>query len=254
MKYYTRKNKKGGSLTPNANLQTIDLNAAPVHSGLKGLIAVPLSLAANIGQMGASFVIKQASSLLNISTEGKGFNEVVDEFNKALKDPVMREKLKELAGNVAEEATIIIEATTPAIKNAFDKFITIGGEEAEKMGTIMVRTALDVLGTIPVAGEVIEGVRVFDDVVKGFQAAIDAGVKAGTTAADVFSQTLGNIQALQNAKTAALDRVNSSMSSFNNVTNGVIPNNLKPRALKGGKSKRNKKYRSKTINKRVRRH
>jgi hypothetical protein len=170
------------------------------HSGLLGI----LEQAAGIFNMGADIVVNKVTKMLNLdlsqlkesssslSTEEikQLLKEKLTQINEALKDPETMEQLEQLAKTLGEKGGIILEAAAPSIKKALFKLIEIVTVGGIKLGQSMIKLILDLAGAIPVFGEVIEGIRVLDDIVKAFQATTAAYLEAYIANADSVTETI----------------------------------------------------------------
>lgn len=170
------------------------------HSGLLGV----LEQAATIFSMGANIVVDKVTKMLNLdlsqlkesssslSTEEikQILREKIAQINEALKDPETMAHLEELARTIGEKGGIILEAVAPSIKKALFKLIEIATVGGIKLGQSMIKLILDLAGAIPVFGEVVEGIRVLDDIVKAFQATTAAYLEAYIANADSVTETI----------------------------------------------------------------
>jgi hypothetical protein len=170
------------------------------HSGLLGV----LQQAATIFSMGANIVVDKVTKMLNLdlsqlkesssslSTEEikQILQEKLTQINQALKDPETMAQLEELARTIGEKGGIILEAAAPSIKKALFKLIEIATVGGIKLGHSMIKLILDLAGAIPVFGEVVEGIRVLDDIVKAFQATTAAYLEAYIANADSVTETI----------------------------------------------------------------
>jgi hypothetical protein len=178
------------------------------HSGLLGI----LEQASNIFKMGANIVVDKVTKMLNldlsqlkessssISTEEikQLLKEKLTQINEALKDPETAKQLEELARTLGEKGGIILEAAAPSIKKALLKLIEIITAGGIKLGQSMIKLILDLAGAIPVFGEVVEGIRVLDDMVKAFQATQAAYLEAYTANADSITETIRRFKDMVN--------------------------------------------------------
>jgi len=170
------------------------------HSGLLGI----LEQASNIFKMGANIIVNKVTKMLNLdlsqlkesssslSTEEikQILKEKIAQINEPLKDPETMAKLQELAKTIGEKGGIILEAAAPSIKKAFFKLIEIVAEGGTKMAQAMIKFILDVAGTVPIFGEVVEAVRVLDDIVRAFQATQQGYLEAYTANVDSVTETI----------------------------------------------------------------
>jgi hypothetical protein len=194
--YKKKRMMKGGEEPYQGDYKEDESNYESNHSGLLGI----LEQAAGIFSMGANILVNKATRMLNLdlsqlkdsSSEDvkQILKEKIVQINDALKDPETMEKLEELARTIGEKGGILIEAATPSIKKALFKLIEIITVGGIKLGHSMIKLILDLAGAIPVFGEVVEGIRVLDDIVKAFQATTAAYLEAYTANADSIAETI----------------------------------------------------------------
>ena len=180
----------------------------PKHSGLLGV----LQQAAGIFSMGANIVVDKVTKMLNLdlsqlkeSSSSLSTEEVkqilkdkLTQINEALKDPETMAQLEQLARTLGEKGGIILEAAAPSIKKALFKLIEIMTAGGIKLAQSMIKFILDVAGTIPVFGEVVEAVRVLDDMVKAFQATQEAYLEAYTANVDSVTEMIRRFKDMVN--------------------------------------------------------
>jgi hypothetical protein len=196
--YKKKKVMKGGEEKQSPQTENED-NASykPNHSGLLGIF----EKASEIFSVGATIVVNKATKMLNldlsemnnnISTEDikQILKEKIAQINDALKDPEVEEQIKELAKTFGEKSSIVVDALAPALKKALLKLIEIVTLGGIKLGQSMIKMILDIAGTVPVMGEVIEAVRVLDDIVRAFQASTEAYLEAYALNADAITETI----------------------------------------------------------------
>ena len=99
-------------------------------------------------------------------------------------------QLEQLARTLGEKGGIILEAAAPSIKKALFKLVEIATAGGLKLGHSMIKLILDLAGAVPVFGEVVEGIRVLDDIVKAFQATTAAYLEAYIANADLVTETI----------------------------------------------------------------
>ena len=180
----------------------------PNHSGLLGV----LQQAAGIFSMGANIIVDKVTKMLNLdlsqlkeSSSSLSTEEVkqilkdkLTQINEALKDPETMAQLEQLARTLGEKGGIILEAAAPSIKKALFKLIEIMTAGGIKLAQSMIKFILDVAGTIPVFGEVVEAVRVLDDMVKAFQATQEAYLEAYTANVDSVTEMIRRFKDMVN--------------------------------------------------------
>jgi uncharacterized protein YbjQ (UPF0145 family) len=201
--FYKKKRMMKGGEEPRPYQEDYQQDETRYESSHSGLLGV-LQQAATIFSMGANIVVDKVTKMLNLdlsqlkesssslSTEEikQILQEKLTQINEALKDPETMAKLQELAKTIGEKGGIILEAAAPSIKKAFFKLIEIVAEGGTKMAQAMIKFILDVAGTVPIFGEVVEAVRVLDDIVKAFQATQQGYLEAYTANVDSITETI----------------------------------------------------------------
>ena len=217
------------------------------------------SLISNLAS-GVGKKINQVGSVLvdslNESVENSGITEtipeaigktvdiakdVLEKTSEKLEDPQFQEDLKIAASNIADKASIVLDAADKPLNKLVDKSMEIGEKLGEKMASSAVKIGLDTAGMIPVVGEIVEGVRVVDDIAKAGFAVADAGAQSIKMSADTVSETLNAIQEKINQAENVLDRTTGSVTDFVDTDNIVKI----PQIQKGGNGRKNnnsKKY------------
>lgn len=214
------------------------------------------SLISNIvsGVSGVGKKINQVGSVLvdslNESVENSGITETVPEAigktvdiakdvlektSEKLEDPQFQEDLKIAAANIADKASIVLDAADKPINKLVDKSVVIGEKLGEKMASSAVKIGLNAAGIIPGVGEVLNAVRVVDDVAKAGLAVADAGAQGIEMSADTVSETLDAIQEKIDQAENVLDRTNGSVTDFVDTDNIVKI----PQIQKGGNGRKN---------------
>jgi hypothetical protein len=134
---------------------------------------------------------------------------------KALEDPVTRQKFLLVMGSIAEILVIMVDELSGPLKEATLQFIDLGHAATLKFAKSLVSVAIDALGIVPVAGEVVEGIKFFDDVAKQVQASIDVFLKTFT----LLTNLLGaNLESFNNIKTrieGSVEQIKSQLQDVN---------------------------------------
>jgi len=172
---------------------------------------------------------------------GKTFDiakDVLEKTSEKLEDPQFQEDLK----NIADKASIVLDAADKPLNKLVDKAGEIGEKLGEKIASSTVKIGLDTAGMIPGIGEVIEAVRVVDDVAKAGFAIVDAGTQSIKMTADTVSETLHAIQEKIDQAENVLNRTTGSVTDFVDTDNIVkIPQALQ-RGGGGRKNNNSKRY------------
>ena len=179
--------------------------------GLYGVVSTTIGISEYI----AFFIINKITSILGIDTSGKDLNKLLDDIYKALEDPVTRQKFLLVMGSIAEILVIMVDELSGPLKEATLQFIDLGHAATLKFAKSLVSVAIDALGIVPVAGEVVEGIKFFDDVAKQIQASIDVFLRTFT----LLTNLLGaNLESFNNIKTrieGSVDQIKSQLQGFN---------------------------------------
>jgi hypothetical protein len=219
------------------------------------------SLISNLAS-GVGKKINQVGSVLvdslNESVENSGITEtipeaigktvdiakdVLEKTSEKLEDPQFQEDLKIAASNIADKASIVLDAADKPLNKLVDKSMEIGEKLGEKMASSAVKIGLDTAGMIPVVGEIVEGARVADDIAKAGFAVADAGAQTIKMSADTVTETLNAIQEKINQAENVLDRTSGSVNDFVDTDNIVkIPQQGIQKGGNGRKNNNSKKY------------
>ena len=185
--------------------------------------------------MGANIVVNKVTKMLNLdlsqlkesSSEDvkQILKEKIAQINEALKDPETMAQLEELARTLGERGGIIVEAAAPSVKKALFKLIEIVVEGGIKLGQSMIKLVLDLAGTIPILGEVVEGIRVLDDIVKAFQATTAAYLEAYISNADSITETIRRFNDMMNQFKQEGNNMGSTYNPSENYSSNFNNNN-----------------------------
>jgi len=128
--------------------------------------------------------------------------ELYKEVNAVLQDPKTRIEFLEFVKNMADRGLTFIQITRPLVSKSIDAFVEIFEEILEESGKSMVEITKGVAGTVPVLGNVLEFIFLFDEIVKFFQSGMAAFFQTGTTTYEVIAtarQKMGRESDLNNA-------------------------------------------------------
>ena len=187
---------------------------------------------------------KNITDAINNTT--KIASDYVGSINKSLEDSNIKKEFLDTTKNLATYATIGLVAATPAIEKATEEIIDIGEKATEKIGNSAVKAGLDIVGVVPGLGEIVEGIRVVDDVAKAGLASVDAAADVVGSYAEVVDDTKKNFDKLLKDKQEIEDRINDSLEKFKKTTekHSETMNHL-DKSKKGGGTKRRKKNKTK---------
>jgi hypothetical protein len=167
---------------------------------------------------------KSASSFLQIAS-------------KKISNPVVIQSMKDSINRFSNAASHLYAVASPAINKMIDQYSAIFEKFGSKMGKSVVKGALDSLGALPGFGELLEGLRVMDDVSSGIFAAMGAASSTFKTTAVGLSTIQNSNNALNKKQQEVADvstRTNQNINKFSN-TDTPAP---KPTTAKGGTNRR----------------
>jgi len=147
---------------------------------LSGMFYIFIS---NLIEKGSSTLIHLLGWGLNVNVDTEDPDILIDRFKEKLSDPKTQEKLLQLIQG-------LIVTTEPALKEASAEITQLLGDTIEKMSQQGIKVGWDIAGTIPVAGELIEGVKAMLDVFKAGVVGVEAAAKTSTLA----SETLKDVE------------------------------------------------------------
>jgi len=113
--------------------------------------------------------------------------ELYKEVNAVLQDPKTRLEFLEFVKNMADRGLTFIQITRPLASKSVDVFVEIFEEILEESGKSIVEITKGIAGTIPVVGNVLEFIFLFDEIVKFFQSGMAAFFQTGTNTYEVIA-------------------------------------------------------------------
>jgi hypothetical protein len=103
------------------------------------------------------------------------------------KDPAEQQKLLETVEN-------IVNAAEPALNEVTNETTQIVGDAADKIGKKGISVGWDIVGTLPVVGELSEGLKTFLDVTRAAETAADAAANVVKTDANAVKSVESNLK------------------------------------------------------------
>lgn len=187
-------------------------------SGLYGIVSMLFGFMISIAEYVVFYIIQEFSSLLGIQTEGKDLNYILDAFNKALDDPITREKFKLLLGSLGEILIIFLEEMKEPFKTIIYEFIDVGAEAAHKIVKKLVDIILNAIGIIPGAGEILEAIRTIDDVVIQVQALIRMVIQFSSVFTKFFGNSFTSVLNIKNRVDQVTNKIHQQLNKINTLT------------------------------------
>jgi hypothetical protein len=163
---------------------------------------------------------------------------ILEEANKKLNDPALVQDVAEAAKKVSNTAATVIEAANPAINKVIDQTSEIGEKMLSKVGDSAVNIALNTAEAIPGVGAGIGLVRDIDKAATAAEAVVEAGMNTATTFSDAVSETETALKEKMQQASSITDRTNTGINKFN-AADKVLPK------TQGGASRKFKRVRRK---------
>lgn len=195
----------------NNNYNLYNKSSLPEQSGLYGIVTTSIG----ITQYVAFFIINKIISILGIDTSGKDLNKLLDEIYKVLEDPVTRQKFLLVMGSIAEILVILVDELSGPLKEATLQFIDLGHEATVKLAKTFVAASIDALGVVPVVGEIVEGIKFFDDVAKQIQSSINVFLKTFTLLTNLLGANLDSFNNIKTRIQGSVDQIKSQLQDVN---------------------------------------
>lgn len=194
----------------------------PQHSGLAGITKVAEALGGfGIGMTEyiALLSIDALSKALGIDTKGKSLKDILLMFNTALDDPEIRDALMLVIRSLSQVLLIFIDELKAPMKELIQESIDLGASSVEKFAKSLVATSIDALGVVPGVGEVVEGVKLLDDVIKQMQASIGVVLKTGVLLTSFLESGLDSFTTIKESVDNAVNTINSAFNSIPTMEN-----------------------------------
>jgi hypothetical protein len=137
----------------------------------------------------------------------------------AIDDPEMRDILIKIMESLSSVLIIFIDELKAPLREVVDELIDLGGESIQKFAKTLVNSAIDVLGTIPIAGEIVEGAKLFDDVIKQIQASIGVVLKTSVLLTSFIESGLGSFTIIKKTIDDAISTINSVRDNIPTMEN-----------------------------------
>ena len=189
-----------------------DENALIQNSGLLGSVKIIKNLTGFVigtTEYIALLVIDSFAKTFGLDTEGKSLNDVLNMLYIVIEDPDVRDVLIKIMESLSGLLVIFIDELKEPMREIIDEMIDLGGESVEKLAKTLVTASIDVLGVIPLAGEVIEAVMVFDTIVKQIQASVGVFLKTGVLVTSFIETGLGSVLPIKKSVQDVIAVINS---------------------------------------------
>ena len=144
---------------------------------------------------------------------------------QTLKDPEMRQNIRNIVGEGATTLAIGLEASQPAIDKVFSSIVDAIEKSTEKIANASISVFMNTAEEVPGIGIFIGTIRSLDTIVKTIQSLVNAGSEVIIANADAVSEITERIQQI---KSQLLNKVNALSTKADNLSQmtGAIPDNL----------------------------
>jgi len=176
----------------------LDQNQMQNQDPLGEITNMFFTLLKNLLQKGGRTMLELIGGFLGVSVDTDDPDQLMDEFNKKLSDP--ETQLKFL---IFIKGLILV--VTPPLQLAISESVTIFSEMFEKFANNAVQIGLNLIGTVPGIGEVLEAIRAFLNGVRMVIAGANAAVRVGEVGFQTINDVTSNIQNLDKATMTLLD-------------------------------------------------
>jgi len=167
----------------------------------------------------ALLIIDGISKSLGLDTKGKSLKDVLNMLLIAIDDPEMRDILIKIMESLSSVLIVFIDELKAPLREVVDELIDLGGESVQKMAKTLVSASIDALGAVPVAGEIIEGFKLLDDVIKQIQASIGVVIKTGVLLTSFVETGLDSFTVIKKTIDDAISTINSVKKNIPTMEN-----------------------------------
>jgi rRNA processing protein Gar1 len=172
--------------------------------------------------------------------------QIIENKLNQIENVISNPEIKKEIGKIVEVAG---EAMDPYIKPLEEKVIEKTKEVGKELGTSAVQIGLNTAEEIPGVGVVIGTLRSLDQAAKAGLSTVNAFVEVSKDTTDAINATAKNYKRLMEEKNKIGQRINNSVSTFNNpqslITNQLKPSNIISKKIGGGISNKKKYIKSK---------
>ena len=120
--------------------------------------------------------------------------DILKKVDDELKDPEFVKEIADVTKEVAETASIVLDAADPAINKMIDKTSEIGTNAMSKVGESAVSIAINTAEAVPGIGAAIGLVRDIDKASIAGEAIVEAGLETVETVSDAIKETQENVK------------------------------------------------------------
>jgi hypothetical protein len=184
--------------------QEVDQKNNEIGDGALGMVSGIASDVKNVFDKGSAAVIENINDVLKNPKVGASLNEAATEtaevgvnllenFNKSLSTPELKEQTKKGFETAAEYANIVVESMDKPINNAVDELNKAGTKAASGAVTGAIKVVTNGMTAVPYVGSIISMGKIVNDVSKAAGDVVEAASDASSTISKVVEETSKNI-------------------------------------------------------------
>jgi rRNA processing protein Gar1 len=251
-----KKNSEISSVMPNLNINMENLTkpVSNIIEGTKSVVSniiedvkIPVSNIVNKGvTLGEGLVEKGIEKVGDVVGVDVTQPQIIENKLHQIENVISNPEIKKEIGKIVE---VTGEAMEPYIKPLEEKVIEKTKEVGKELGTSAVQIGLNTAEEIPGVGVVIGTLRSLDRAAKAGLSTVNAFAEVSKDTTDAINATAKNYKRLMGEKNKIGQRINNSISTFNNpqslITNQLKPSNIISKKIGGGISNKKKYIKSK---------
>ena len=184
----------------NDSTQKVDQKINEISDAASGIV----SDVKNVFDKGSAAVIGNINDVLDSPEVGKTLDttaketaaigeKLLDNFNKELSTPEMKEVTKEAIENASDVAGVAVEAFDKPLNKAIDGLNNAGQKAASGIASGVIKVGTDAMAAVPGLGAVIEIGKIANDATKSAQDIASAAQNATATVKELAEETRENI-------------------------------------------------------------
>ena len=244
-----KKSDKFSSIMPNLNMLNLTKPVSSLIENIEPHVSSITNGAINIASkgviLGEGLIEKGIEKLGNVVGIDVAHPETIENKLHQIKNIISNPKIKEEISKIAEVAG---EAIEPYIEPLQEKIVEKTKEVGEVLGKSAVQIGLNTVEEIPGIGIIVGTVRSIDQATKAGLSTANAFSEVSKEVADTINATTKNYKRLMEEKNKIGERINNSISEFNNPQT-IFPNskpfNIVSKKMGGGMDSKKKIIKSK---------
>lgn len=138
----------------------------------------------------------------------------LDQIKNVLNNPVNKEKLKEIVGELSKNAALVIQSASPFLNELVEKIIPIGTKSLSEIGEAIVKIGLNTAEEIPGVGILIGTIRSIGNAGEAIAASTNAAAEVVTIVSDALKGSIMNYNKIAQENIGRLNNINKSINEF----------------------------------------